>query len=379
MPDVLILGDTIRSPDARHEVPVAIPDPILYVERNGDRHAVVGSFEVPRLEHLRDRIQAHAPEEFGLDEFLSQGLDREAALLRAWLRAAQELGVRDAVVPSTFGLELADALRGEGITVRADRDFFADRRRAKNEAEIAGIRRAQGATEAGMRSGIELLRRAENRDGALFLDGEPLTSERIKIDVEAAFSAHDCTSDEMIVSHGPQTAIGHDMGSGAIRADEPIVFDLFPRDRESGCYADMTRTFVVGTPPEELVKYHRVVKEALDRSLAAIRAGTDGTDVYRLASEHFQEHGYPTLLTKQPGEVLMEGFFHSLGHGVGLEVHELPILGRLAGQELLAGDVVTVEPGLYRQGFGGCRLEDLVLVTDDGAENLTEYPYDLEP
>jgi Xaa-Pro aminopeptidase len=378
MPDVLILGDTIRSPDARHEVPVAIPDPILYVERNGDRHAVVGSFEVPRLEHLRDRIQAHAPEEFGLDEFLSQGLDREAALLRAWLRAAQELGVRDAVVPSTFGLELADALRGEGITVRADRDFFADRRRAKNEAEIAGIRRAQGATEAGMRAGIELLRRAENRDGALFLDGEPLTSERIKIDVEAAFSAHDCTSDEMIVSHGPQTAIGHDMGSGAIRADEPIVFDLFPRDRESGCYADMTRTFVVGEVPEELRDYHRLVKQALDEALAAIRPGVTGHELMQATCDLFHGAGYPTPLHKQPGEVLADGFFHGLGHGVGLEVHEAPRLSR-NGEELIPGDVVTVEPGLYRNGFGGVRLEDLVLVTEDGAENLTDFPYDLEP
>jgi Xaa-Pro aminopeptidase len=378
VPDVLILGDTIRSPDARHEVPVAIPDPILYVERNGDRHAVVGSFEVPRLEHLRDRIQAHAPEEFGLDEFLSQGLDREAALLRAWLRAAQELGVRDAVVPSTFGLELADALRGEGITVRADRDFFADRRRAKNEAEIAGIRRAQGATEAGMRAGIELLRRAENRDGALFLDGEPLTSERIKIDVEAAFSAHDCTSDEMIVSHGPQTAIGHDMGSGAIRADEPIVFDLFPRDRESGCYADMTRTFVVGEVPEELRDYHRLVKQALDEALAAIRPGVTGHELMQATCDLFHGAGYPTPLHKQPGEVLADGFFHGLGHGVGLEVHEAPRLSR-NGEELIPGDVVTVEPGLYRNGFGGVRLEDLVLVTEDGAENLTDFPYDLEP
>jgi Xaa-Pro aminopeptidase len=141
----------------------------------------------------------------------------------------------------------------------------------------------------------------------------------------------------------------------------------------------MTRTFVVGKAPDELVEYHRLVKEALDRSISAIRAGIDGSEVHRVASEHFQEHGYPTLLTKKPGEVLMEGFFHSLGHGVGLEVHELPFLSRLAGQELVAGDVVTVEPGLYRQGFGGCRLEDLVLVTEDGAENLTQYPYDLEP
>jgi Xaa-Pro aminopeptidase len=169
------------------------------------------------------------------------------------------------------------------------------------------------------------------------------------------------------------------MGSGPIAPGEPIVLDLFPRDRETGCYADMTRTFVVGTPPDELVEYHRAVKEVLDRSLEAIEPGKDGSELNRLASEQFEARGYRTLLSKEPGEVLLEGFFHSLGHGVGLEVHELPVLGRVPGQELVAGDVVTVEPGLYRQGFGGCRLEDLVLVTENGAENLTQYPYDLTP
>jgi Xaa-Pro aminopeptidase len=379
VPDVLIAADSIRSPEIRHEVPVSIPDPFLYIEREGRRIVVVGSFEVPRVEELGLGHEVYAPERFGLDELFQQGLKYWEISREISLRACREFGVDSPVVPHSFPVELADFLRENGVDARVDRDFFADRRRVKTEFELAGIRRAQRACEAAMDAARALLRNAEASNGTLTLDGEPLTCERIKTRVEQVFSEHGVAAEESIVSHGAQTAIGHDMGSGPIAPGEPVVLDLFPRDRETGCYADMTRTFVVGTPPEELVKYHRVVKEALDRSLAAIRAGTDGTDVYRLASEHFQEHGYPTLLTKQPGEVLMEGFFHSLGHGVGLEVHELPILGRLAGQELLAGDVVTVEPGLYRQGFGGCRLEDLVLVTEDGAENLTEYPYDLEP
>jgi Xaa-Pro aminopeptidase len=376
--DVLIHGDTMRSPEARHEVPVAIPDPILYVERNGDRHAIVGSFEVPRLAHLRDRLNAHAPEEFGLDEFLEQGMGREEAVLQSLVRAARELGVTEAVVPHTFGLELADALRASGIQVRADRALFAGRRRAKNDAELAGIRRAQKAAEAGMTAGRDLLRRADARDGALFLDGEPLTCERIKADVEAAFNAHDASAEESIVSHGAQTAIGHDMGSGHVRAGEAVVFDLFPRDRESGCYADMTRTFVVGDVPDELREYHRLVKQALDEALAAIRPGVTGHDLMQATCDLFHEAGYPTPLHKQPGEVLADGFFHGLGHGVGLEVHEPPRLSR-NGEELIPGDVVTVEPGLYRNGFGGVRLEDLVLVTEDGCENLTSFPYNLEP
>jgi Xaa-Pro aminopeptidase len=378
MPDVLILGDTIRTPEARHEVPLAIPDPVLYVERNGDRHVVVGSFEVPRVEELGGTVRPHPPEEFGYDDFLAQGLSRDDAYLRVWLRATKELGVTHAVVPSTFWLELGDALRAEGVEVSVDRRFFDERRRVKNEAELAGIRRAQRAAEAGMRAGVELLRRAEIRDGAVVLDGEQLTCERLQADVEVAFTAHEATADEFIVSHGPQTAVGHDMGSGPIAADEPIVVDLFPRDRATACFADMTRTFVVGTPSDELREYHRLVKEAVDRSIAATRPGVTGDELNRLVCDLFHEHGYKTLLHKEPGEVLADGFFHGLGHGVGLEVHEPPALGR-NGEALVAGDVVTVEPGLYRSGYGGVRLEDLLLVTEDGCENLTDFPYDLQP
>jgi Xaa-Pro aminopeptidase len=140
----------------------------------------------------------------------------------------------------------------------------------------------------------------------------------------------------------------------------------------------MTRTFVVGEPSDELREYHKLCREALDRAVAAVKPGIPGKDLNRLACDIFEEHGFPTLLSKQPGSVLKDGFYHSLGHGVGLEVHEEPALGRGPG-ELVAGDVIAVEPGLYRNGYGGCRLEDLVRVTEDGAEILTDYPYDLKP
>jgi Xaa-Pro aminopeptidase len=168
------------------------------------------------------------------------------------------------------------------------------------------------------------------------------------------------------------------MGSGEIKPNEAILLDLWPRDRDSSCYADMTRTFVVGTPDAELVEYHRLVREALQIALAAIRPGVAGRDVYVQVCDFFHEAGYPTGLHKAEGEVLEDGFFHGLGHGVGLEVHEQPWLSRYPG-ELVAGDVITLEPGLYRNGYGGCRLEDLVLVTADGAELLTDYPYELQP
>jgi Xaa-Pro aminopeptidase len=376
--DVLIVGDSLRSPEIRHEVPVAVPDPFVYVERNGHRVALVSSLEAVRLEQAHTGLDVRTFERYGGDELALQGLLYDEVVRETAARLCEELGVRDALVPPTFPLEVADRLREIGVQVRADRELFFERRRVKNEVELAGIRRAQAACEAANDAAREMLRRAEPSNGVLRLDGEPLTCERLKMTIDRIFGEHGTSADESIVSHGAQTAVGHDMGSGAIAPGEPIILDLFPRDRETGCYSDMTRTYVVGTPPEELAEYHRVVREALDRSLEGVRAGADGRQVFRDVCAFFEEHGYPTILSKTPGETLDHGFTHSLGHGVGLEVHEQPSLGR-AGHELVAGDVITLEPGLYRRGFGGCRLEDVVRVTEDGVENLTRYPYDLEP
>ena len=377
MTDLLIWADTLRSPEMRHEVPVVVPDAFLYLERGGERHVVITPFEVERVQG-HDGLQPHAVEEFGWDDLVKQGIPMEEVQLGTAVRAVKEFGIEKAVVPTTFPVELADRLRAEGIEITPDRETFVQRRRVKTAAELEGIKRAQRGAEAGMDAARELFRRADEKDGSLVLDGEPLTCERIKIAIQQAFTGLNLLCDEFIVSHGEQTAIGHEMGSGEIEPNEPIVLDLWPRDRESSCYADMTRTFVIGEPSEELATYQRLVYEALQRSLAAVKPGVPGRDVYVVASEVFHEAGYPTGLHKRDGEVLEDGFFHGLGHGVGLEVHEQPWLSRYPG-ELVAGDVITLEPGLYRSGSGGCRLEDLVLVTKDGAEVLTDYPYDLEP
>ena len=378
MPDVLIVGDTVRSPELRHEVPIGVPDPFFYAERDGERFVMVSSLEVPRLRELGGYdVVPH--EELGSDELIAQGLPREQINLELTLRACRRFGISDAVVPRMFPLEYADFLRENGVKLTPDRNFFTERRRVKTAPEIEGIRRAQRAAEAGMAAARELLRRAQPNGPGLEVDGAPLTSERIKQAIDAAFVAHDCAADEFIVSHGAQAAIGHEGGSGLILPGETIIIDLWPRDRDSACFADMTRTFVVGDPAPEVREWQRLCRRALDEAVERIKPGVKGVDVYRGTCELFQEHGYPTQLTKQPGTVLQDGFFHGLGHGVGLEVHEEPGLGLTGNAPLVAGDVVTVEPGLYREGFGGCRLEDVVLVTDDGAENLTDFPYDLEP
>ncbi len=367
MPDVIIYGDTVRSAELRHEVPVSIPDPFVYLERSGTRTVYVGSLELPRLQEVAG-LETVPLEELGLDELVAQGLSWHELTPELVLRACRAANVESAVAPRDFPLELADFLRANAIQVEAQGDFFDARRRVKSEAELTGIGRSQRAAERAMDA-----IRARLRVGA------PVTCEELQGEAMRVFSEEGVmVADLVLVSSGPQTTVGHEPGQGPIAESEPIVVDLFPRDPGSGCYADMTRTFCLGEPPEELVRYHALVREALDLAYATIRPGVTGAAAHRVVCELFEKHGYRTQLSKEAGEVLDEGFFHSLGHGVGLEVHELPALGRV-GKEIVAGDVLAVEPGLYRTGFGGCRLEDLVLVTEDGCEVLTDFPYELAP
>src|SRR5215208_2017486 len=213
MPDVAIYADTFRSPELRHEVPLGIPDPFLYVEKDGQKHIVIGSMEIPRLAEL-GLFELHPLEEFGLDDLVQRGLRPIEIRDELRLRALRSFGVESALVPATFPLAVADHLRGQGIDLRVDRDFFDDRRRVKSQLELEGIRRAQHAAEAGMGAARDLLQRASgNGADVLRVDGHQLTSERLKLAIAQAFLEHGASSDDFIVSHGPQSAIGHEMGS----------------------------------------------------------------------------------------------------------------------------------------------------------------------
>lgn len=378
MPDVLIVADTIRSPELRHEVPLAVPDPFLYAEVGGKRTVVVGSMEAGRVEELGTGLEVLTYEDVGVDELLKRGLDFYAHEQETHLAACRRLGVEQAVTPASFPLGLADHLRANGIELAADQRFFDERRRVKTEHELEGIRRVCRAVEAGMSVGLELLQQAGRSNGVLSLAGEPLTCERIKLEVERVFGEHGAAAEEFTVSHGAQTAVGHDGGSGPIASDDVVLFDLYPRDRESACHSDFTRTVSIGPASAELREYHRLAKEALELALAAVRPGVKGSDIHREVCDFFHQHGYKTQLHKEEGKALIDGYFHATGHGVGLEVHERPGIGRVESEPLVAGDVIALEPGLYRSGYGGVRLEDLVLVTADGAEKLTDFPYDFE-
>jgi Xaa-Pro aminopeptidase len=364
---VLIHGSPEHSADLFHEVPIPIIDPFLYLEANGRRATTVTILEADKVSALG--VEVLDPSSLGIDELLEQGLDSVGIEAELCLRACREMGIVDAVVPADFPLFAADHLRAAGVKLTIDADFFVGRRRIKTAAELDGIRRAQRAADEAMGVAASLIR--ELRSG--------LSSEDVREAMREVCERHGCElPEDVIVSHGAQSAVGHEAGHGEIGAGEPVIVDIWPRDKASRCYADMTRTFVSGggEPPAELVEFWTLTRESLQRVYADVRAGASGRKLFERSCEPYIEAGQPTQLTKAPGEILEDGYFHGLGHGVGLEIHERPWMGRVA-DDLVTGDVVTLEPGCYRRGFGGCRLEDLVVITEDGCEVLTDFPYDL--
>jgi Xaa-Pro aminopeptidase len=211
------------------------------------------------------------------------------------------------------------------------------------------------------------------------LDGEQLTAERVRATIRDTTATMGAPAPADIMVTSALSGGGHDPGSGPLPSDLPIEVDLWPRDEATGCWADMTRTFVRGELSPEVAVLRDVVRDAIERVREAARPGVTGRELYEIAASVVEEAGHPTQRTAAPGETLMHGFYFSLGHGVGLELHEEPGLGLSGSSPLVPGDVIAVEPGTYRHGYGGVRLEDLLLITADGCEVLADFPYDLTP
>ena len=378
MPDSrLIYADSIRDPDLFVATGVSIVDPFTYVETDGKRVIVTSELEADAARRNSSATDVWTGSEFGARELVKGGMSHEQASLEVVRRALEKLGVRDVAVPPSFPLELADYLRGHGLTVQPDRASFEMRRRVKDERQLDGIRAAQKATEAAFARAVEVIGGSSPGGDGLVFGGEPLTAERLTAELEDVLRAHGCEGEQPLVGNGPIGANVHEHGTGPIRPHESVIIDIFPRHIASRYHADMTRTFCFGDAPEQLRHMHATVYEALRVSEERIAAGVNGTAVWEAACDAIEAGGYRTTRGLGEGETLDEDFFHGLGHGVGVEVHEAPNLG-LAGDDLLVGDVVTIEPGVYRKGFGGIRLEDLGVVREGGCDILTDFPYDLE-
>jgi Xaa-Pro aminopeptidase len=376
--DVFLWADTERSAALRHEIPIAIGDPFGYAEVGGRVKVLTTSLEQDRIAAARPDAEIIEWGDVGFYELLESGMARDQMLLEMISRAAKMMGLTQATVDPDFPLAVADRRRADGVILTPDHDTFALRRRAKSPAELAGIRRAQRAAEAGMAAAAAVLRAAVPEGDKIVIDGEPVTAEQVRAALRDACAAAGAPAPADIIVASVWQGFGHESGSGPLPANLPIQIDLWPRDEASGCWADMTRTFVVGEVDDATRAQEALVAEAFFKVRDAVRPGITGRELHAMTCDVFEAAGHRTQRTG-PGDDPNEGFQFSLGHGVGLEVHEDPGLGQSGRAPLVTGDVIAIEPGLWANDLGGVRFEDLLLVTADGSETLTDYPYDLTP
>jgi Xaa-Pro aminopeptidase len=368
---VLIHGESIAQPDQLAASRFLSGDPFVYMELDGRRILAVGDFEVGRAtaESGADEVWGYG--ELGVGGLYADGLDGRTIECELALRAVRRAGLDRAIVPGWLPLATAEHLRANGIELAIDDMRFERLRRRKDARAVEAIREVTVLVEDSM----GLIRRrlaacSVDPDGTLRDEEGVLTSERLHAAVRVFWAANGLEGDVPIIAGGAHAADPHDVGAGPLRAGEPVLCDLFPRSARTRYFGDMTRTFCVGDPSPELAALHAVVERALDTALAAIRPGVKGSSIDALICDLFEEAGYPTTRNPAADPTAIAQYVHGLGHGVGLAIHEEPGLGRGGYEELLPGDVVTVEPGLYRVGFGGVRIEDIVVVTEDGCENL---------
>jgi Xaa-Pro aminopeptidase len=378
VPNFLFYGDTERSYAMRHELPVVIGDPFLLGIVDGRLHVTVSFLDRAPVAAAAPDAVLHDYGDLGFGELRMSGMswfDMEVELAS---RAAAAMGIGEAIADPDMPFAIADRLRADGISLHLDQPAVGARRRVKSAAELAGIRRAQAAAHAGLSAAAGVLARAVPDGERLMLDGDVLTSEIVRDALREACAAAGAPAPPDVTVSSVWNGGGHDPGSGPLPANLPIIVDLWPKDEASGCWADCMRTFLVGEVPEGAETAARVVREAIDAARALVRPGITGREVYDAAADVVEAAGFRTQRTEN-GNVPEDGFQASLGHGVGLAIHEEPAVGLAGHDPLVAGDVITLEPGIFVPGIGEVCFEDLILVTADGCETLTQFSYELDP
>ena len=343
------------------------PDPFIYLEIKGERLMVMSDLEMDRARTQAsvDRVLSYSEIE---QKAKKQGIKDPTAVDIVHV-VLKESKIRRLSVPANFPVIHAARLQERGYSLKPKRDPFYEQRVLKTAEEVRHIEDAQRATEEAVAAAHTLLRRAEIKDEQLWLDGEVVTSERIKKFVNVKLMERDCIAQHTIVAGGEQACDPHNEGSGPLPAHRSIIFDVFPRSATSRYFADMSRTVIRGKVSAELKRLYGAVKDAQEDAIDKIKDGVDGMKIHQGICARFEKAGYKTGLVNGR----MQGYFHGTGHGVGLDIHEAPRISR-TGSLLQEGHVVTVEPGLYYPGLGAVRIEDMVLVTKDGCRNLTNFP-----
>jgi Xaa-Pro aminopeptidase len=364
----LIIASSDHDADMLYATGFFVPDPFIFLQQHGRSIIVLSDLEIDR-----GREQARADEVVALSDvskLCSKGKDSSfAEHVVAFLRSRK---VRKAAVPGSFPLGLAADLEKAGIRLVPQKGLFWIEREFKTEPELKLVRQAQVITEAGMARGLEVLRAAEiSTKNFLRWNGRPLTSEVLRAEIDSAILRAGGLPANTIVAGGDQACDPHERGHGPLRGHELIILDIFPRSAKSGYFGDMTRTVLRGRASDAQRRLWEICLAGQKKALREIKPKQPGKPVQDGVRQFFTESGYPT----EQRDGRWTGFFHGLGHGLGLEIHESPRIGTTTFQ---LGQVVTVEPGIYVRGLGGVRHEDVVTITEKGNRLLTRFPKPFE-
>ncbi|MDD5198533.1 MAG: M24 family metallopeptidase [Terrimicrobiaceae bacterium] len=370
-PARLIVAASESNADQLYATGFHAPDAFAFVESGGRTAILLSNLEIDRgrKQARVDAVEAYADYE-ALVRRRKKAEPQFAEVIAAFAKrhkAARPL------VPSDFPAGLAGLLAKLGVAVRPVEGHFWPRREVKTAEEIRAIAAASRITETGLDRAVEILRASRIRkDRRLEWAGAVLTSERLRAEAESAMLfAGGFAMNNSIVAGGGQACDPHERGHGPLKAHELIILDIFPRSAKSGFYGDLTRTVVRGRAGEAQRQMWTTCLEGQRRALKALRPGSEGKAIQDAIREFFTESGYPTEQRKGR----WQGFFHGLGHGLGLDLHEEP---RIARTTLRPGQVFTVEPGIYVPGIGGVRHEDVVAITAGGHRVLSRFPKPLE-
>ena len=346
------------------------PDPFLFVQKGKKKILVLSDLEMDRARKQAsvDRVMSWSRMAAPLEK---SGTRASPADVIA--RTLEQLKIKRVDVPESFPLGLAMELDERGIRLDLVPDPFWPERATKRPDEVRAIEASLRAAEAGLEAGLEALRSCRIRKGWLMRDGRRFTAEDLRSVINTRVMAEGCVPAHTICAPGDQAVDPHEEGHGPIRAHTPVVIDVFPRSEKTGYFGDLTRTVVRGRASFALHELYAIVHEGVRLGHRRIRDGVQGLDVHQEIQALFARQGYKTGVQKGR----MQGFFHGTGHGVGLQIHEAPSVGKRPSL-LEAGHVVTVEPGLYYLGLGGVRIEDMALVRKRDSRCLTRVPKQLE-
>jgi len=378
---VIMAGIPATNLSLYHRIRFLVGDPAALIEipaADGNRKStlILRDIEMDRARQHAQVNHVACPADFKPATGLSG--DRETATAQAAAELVYRSGIKQVVADRSLPLIYAHHLELLGIDVQCQLEMGVHERRAKDEQEIDWLQEAQQATEGAMKMACELVANSgTNANGELVVDGEPLTSDRVRSCIDLWLLERGYTNPESIVAGGPEAADCHNRGSSVLRTEEPVIIDIFPRNRQTLYYGDCTRTVVHGAIAPEITRMHAAVVAAKAAGTQAIRAGVSAEQVHQETINVIQQHGYQTGLPAATDSNDYCAMTHGTGHGIGLDVHEPPLLD-FGGPPLVAGDALTIEPGLYSRAIGGVRVEDMVIVTTDGCRNLNQLQEGLD-